>query len=117
MVIGAQIFIGSWNLLWLAPIFLQLIHLVMADLLWITLDSFCAMSRMLKKNWARIHELKAFPGLDRAWMFTAKTAEGPAQHVVRFGSADDHLVLLQCREGFDAGAGRGDSEACRGYSR
>jgi cytochrome c oxidase assembly protein subunit 15 len=36
-VVLAQIFIGGWNLLWLAPIFLQLLHLVMADTLWIAL--------------------------------------------------------------------------------
>jgi heme a synthase len=32
-----QLGIGAWNLSWLAPVFLQLIHLCMADVLWIAL--------------------------------------------------------------------------------
>lgn len=55
----------------------------------------------LTEKLARIHPLKPFPDRKRAWMFTAKTAEGPALHVVRTGSDDDHVVLLQCRAGFD----------------
>jgi hypothetical protein len=55
----------------------------------------------LKEKLARLHALTLFSPLERTWTFTAKTSEGPALHVVHFGSADDHLSLLQCREGFD----------------
>jgi heme A synthase len=37
VVVAVQLAVGAWNLLWLAPIALQLIHLVMADALWVVL--------------------------------------------------------------------------------
>jgi cytochrome c oxidase assembly protein subunit 15/protoheme IX farnesyltransferase len=42
LAIGAQIIVGFINLLTLAPIGLQLVHLFLADLLWIVLVLFLA---------------------------------------------------------------------------
>jgi len=36
-ILAAQMIIGLWNLAWLAPVFLQILHLFMADLLWVAL--------------------------------------------------------------------------------
>jgi hypothetical protein len=59
------------------------------------------MENDLKKSLGKLFPLEPFAGVDRAWRYQAKTIDGVLQHVVRFGSEGDHLLLLPCRDGFD----------------
>jgi len=40
--LGAQLLAGAVNLLLLAPVWMQMVHLLLADLLWISLVVLCA---------------------------------------------------------------------------
>ena len=40
--LGAQLLAGAANLLLLAPVWMQMVHLLLADLLWISLVLLCA---------------------------------------------------------------------------
>jgi heme A synthase len=48
--LGAQILAGASNLLLLAPIWMQMVHLLLADVLWISLVLFCASVLAVRKE-------------------------------------------------------------------
>ncbi len=54
-MLGAQILAGAVNLLLLAPVWMQIVHLLLGDLLWISLVLLCA--RMLAEEKAGKSEL------------------------------------------------------------
>jgi heme A synthase len=49
-LMGAQILAGVVNLLLLAPVWMQLVHLLLADLLWVTLVLLCASMLAASRN-------------------------------------------------------------------
>jgi heme a synthase len=62
VLVGAQLLVGVVNVALLAPIFMQIIHLLMADLVWVALV-LAAAAALAEREHARVPSLAAEPAL------------------------------------------------------